>query len=332
MENKMLEDNQNTVPYVKWSRDVSTFNEFIRGYREITGHKMGGTKDVSKYTDPTVKAVLSVQEGDNLASLPHRISLFNFKIGNPITSHGCICRCQNGEDPPEYLLIYREIGFEYIDFISGNYRDSSLYFLIDGLSERERKRLLENEFFTLWNDLYHRETEGEVYNYALSKFLSIRPYLPELFSLVPHNEKNYSLWSFPKGRVNYIDEVTESPIACALREFTEETGGFQLSMKYLIRPNPIIERYLGSNSKNYQTNYFIFNVKNKGDLVKTIPSSHESEAYQIKWMNLQECYSNLIEPRYRLLEMIEEELPSLNYCELNPFWSQPDESYDIFYS
>lgn len=320
------------VPYVRWSRDVSGFRNFMENYRRIIGKKMGGTRDVSRHQDPTLKAVLSVGEQDSLLGLPHRITLFNFKIGNPITSYGCICRYQEDkEKEPEYLLVSKNIGFEYIDFIAGNYRDSSLYFLLGGLSEDERQRILNCQFPVLWNDLYNREADGETFNYALGKFSIIKPFLSSLFEILPHDKNHYSLWSFPKGRVNYQEEIAESPINCALREFSEETGGLELKMEYLIRSNPIIERYLGSNSKNYQTNYFIFNSPERFEIPQ-LPATCESS--QVKWMTMSQCRQVLIEPRLKIIEMVEEEINQLSSHEirLNPFWKLPDESYDIFYS
>lgn len=317
------------VPYVRWTRDVSQFRRFISEYRKITGYKLGGSKAVTKYFDATLKLVMSIDKTDAIESMPHRITLFNFKIGNPITSHGCICRFHGDISEPEYLLIYREVSFEYIDFISGNYRNSSLYFLFQGLSPKEREKILSSSFDELWHELYHRDADGNAYQYAASRFKIIQPFLAQLLPILTYDINSRCFWSFPKGRVNYIDEITESPIKCALREFKEETGGLELDLDCLVRSNPIIERYLGSNSKNYQTNYFIFNLKQKLQL-KDPSEAVLSECTEVRWMTLSQCKENLIEPRYKILQMIEDS--QMEYTELNPFWNLADSSYDMFYS
>ncbi|CAN5887146.1 hypothetical protein BH23THE1_BH23THE1_34130 [soil metagenome] len=349
---------------VKWIPSIEGFNQFVKDYREIIGCSLGGTR-ISRYnyTDPTIAKVLSVGLYDNRSSLPQRISLSNFKIGTPITSFGGIYR-YSGEHEPEYLLIKRNDSVSYIDLVRGNYRESQLFFMIQDLPLIERERLLAyaNDYDTLWVDLHMKPAEGDVYEFGKEAFVKISPYLSKLFEkIAPLDPDGKFLWLFPKGRPDWsttadsssIDDsdgqlspankfnrtlVPESPFECALREFKEETNGIDLlttNESQLVFPEPLVERYLGSNSKNYQTNYFVFQTNTKPEITQfstvdtPIRQISTGEVSVIKWVPLSELSNYLRPSRVELINYIETYLPDTSPPEINPVWKYPAEINDF---
>lgn len=337
----------NSLFTVKWSPSINGFFEFIKKYREIMGIELGGTrKSRYKYTDPTVSKVLSVGLDDDLSSLPQRVSLSNFNIGPPIASYGCIYRYQ-GENEPEYLLIRRCDSVSYIDLIRSNYRESQLFFMIGELPNIERKRLMEYDFDVLWYDLHRKPAEGEIYDFAKEAFRKISPHFQTLFDLIPSNdpEGTYS-WLFPKGKPDYtsIDDgkdvkmIPESPFASALREFTEETNGLNVIEEDLLLQDPLVERFLGSNSKNYQTTYFVFGTDNRPEIspleyISTnIREVSTAEVSEICWVPLSQIDRYLRPARQDLIRHIERKLTETDYVQpvrVRSIWKSPAEINDL---
>jgi 8-oxo-dGTP pyrophosphatase MutT (NUDIX family) len=339
-------DPQLHVPFsVKWMPRMEGFFQFIKQYRKITGTSLGGSrKSRYSYSDPTLGQVLSVGTNDDRSSLPHRISLSNFHLGPPITSYGCIYRYVPNNQQPHYLLIQRKDSVSYIDLIHGNYRESQLYFMLQDISEVERERVLTYDYDILWHDLHSTPAEGDSYQYGKEIFEKIKPHLKELFAEVPTADPlDRNLWLFPKGKINWKDlpdtentKGPESPFECALREFTEETNGIDLmktnaTLRYT---DPIVERYLGSNSKNYQTDYFVFNQEDEGELPTITPFSVEQtpirelsvgEIQRIKWVTLDELDQYLRPERQQLVEYIENNIPEENVDTVSEIWKYPAE-------
>ena len=116
-------------------------------------------------------------------------------------------------------------------------------------------------------------------------FTQIIDILPKLFDILPSiNSDGKNQWIFPKGRIDYqynFDNknnilVQESPLECALREFTEETGGLIADKDWSIFENPIDETYIGSNSKNYTSRYFVLECPEKLHVIKKINSNENN--------------------------------------------------------
>lgn len=344
---------------VKWTHPILGFNQFVQDYRDIIGYPLGGSRVCRHhYTDVTISKVLSVGPSDNRSSLPQRISLSNFKIGAPITSDGCIYRYIdpiNGLEP-EYLLIKRDDSVSYIDLVRGNYRESQLFFMIQELPLNARDRLLTyaDDYDTLWVDLHMKVANGDTYEFGKEAFIKIAPHFKELFELIPSVDPDgIFLWGFPKGRPQWSDNsdssliynldetskpsrtiIPESPFECALREFYEETNGISLQNQTLLFSEPIIERFLGSNSKNYQTDYFVFQTNIKHELkqfeTKDTPIRKIStdEVSEIKWVKLSELSQYLRSERLELVNYIETHLPLTNPTEVNSIWKCPTDMID----
>ena len=334
---------------VKWTPPIDGFNQFIQDYRNIIGCPLGGSRVCRhQYTDITISKVLSVGPSDNRSSLPQRISLSNFKIGTPITSYGGILRFFDSESEPEYLLIKSDDSGSYIDLVRGNYRESQLFFMIQELSlnERDRLQVYANDYDNLWIDRHMKIANGDTYEFGKEAFIKIAPHFKELFKLVPSvDPEGKFLFGFPKGRPEWSDNsdleksnrtiIPESPFQCALREFNEESNGIDLLTSNLLYPEPIIEKFLGTNSKNYQTDYFVFQTNIKHELKQfetqdtPIRKVSTDEISEIKWVKLSELSQYLRSERLELVNYIETHLPLTNPSEVNSIWKCPTDMNDF---
>lgn len=326
--------------FVEWSPPINEFRKFIATYRRIMNCPLGGTrKSRQEYKHPTITTVLSVGSGDQIQSLPQRVCLSSFRLEPAITSHGCIYRAREG---PHYLIVKHRDSPSYVEFIRGNYRESYLYFMIQELTSEERARLHSHTFEELWNDLHPSSTglySSEFQQMAQEKFTRIQPHLEELFAIVPSiDPSGKHLWVFPKGRPNWLsgeqvvpedDEeldyvkkdaklIPEAPFDCAVREFREETNGLDPTVQgKLLLDGPVVEQYLGSNSKHYQTNYFVFETDRPIELepfpkvntgVREVPDEEVSE---MKWVSVFDLPNYLRPERLRLVEYIEKIRPEI---------------------
>ena len=328
---------------VNWSPSIDGFFSFTKQYRKIISYNMGGTHISSqKYNDKTVGTVLSVGAKDSKRSFPQRVTLTNFNLGPPITSYGCIYRYHpSNSKESEYLIVKRTDSVNYADIIRGNYRESQLFFMLQGLNNNERERLLKYNFDTLWEDLHGKDAEGDAYEYGKQTFSIISPHLKQLFGLVPSTDPTGKyLCLFPKGRPNYKQSedrlIPESPVECSFREFEEETNGIKLIEKDILMSSPISENFLGSNSKNYQTIYFVCqtNVKTnitQFDMIETpFRQVSSGEVGNIAWIPYSKLKDFLRSDRLKLVDYVEQYSPILPDKYINPIWKNPTDTIEPF--
>jgi ADP-ribose pyrophosphatase YjhB (NUDIX family) len=212
---------------------------------------------------------------------------------------GIIC-FRNKGNKIEYLCICRKDSLGYIDFIRGKY---SLYDkeyiqnLINEMTESEKKRLLTEDFATLWKSLWgsfaslqYRSEERQASDKfkQLKRGIIINKLMNNSYNLESLiNDCSYSWdtpeWGFPKGKRNY----QETDFKCAIREFYEETGYSNDDINILINVVPYEEIFIGSNLKTYKHKYYI--AKFRGD--ETTGNFQKSEISDMKWFTFEECKS-----------------------------------------
>lgn len=295
--------------------DVNKYIDFISLFRKLIKIDMGGSKIISNNYPKTCKAVLTIDKDDDYLNLPFRIPLSSFKIGPPIVSYGIILRHKS-----EYLVVHRKESIEYIDFIRGNYKMSHLYLLLQGISNYERNKIINNDFDTLWTDHCGKPPSGDPFLHAVKLFNQVKDILPELFdSVISDNPDGKNQYIFPKGRLEYqyTNDTTncnmdESPIECALREFTEESGGLIANISWNLFPNPVDETYVGSNSKNYTTRYFIFEA----------PEKLNTDNIDISWVHFNDIKNIIIPRKCDIISFIEDNIliNGCNTSDINPIW------------
>ncbi len=182
----------------------------------------------------------------------------------PTLSYG-IAAVRKGEYEYEYLLIRRRDSLGYVDFLRGKYSLADgkyIRTLLESMTRTELTRLLTRPFDTLWTDLWNGqntrqfrlECEG-----ARRTFESLRAtgdvhgktlqrYIAEVETAWTEPE-----WGFPKGRRS----ASETELACAIREFAEETGLPTKDLHVRTTMAPEMEEYVGSNNITYKHVYYI---------------------------------------------------------------------------
>lgn len=195
---------------------------------------------------------------------------------HPVSSFGIICyRFDEAKKRPEYLMVQRKDSLCYVEFMLGKYKiDNAPYLcmMFSSMTIAERERLLTDmSFEDLWKDLWQVQscnTYMKEYYDAHRKFHALRagfemepgakPWSIARLVAETHTDIRYDEpeWGFPKGRRN----LTETDVACALREFAEETG---LTADHVVLRDdlrPVEETFTGSNHQVYRHMYFIARV------------------------------------------------------------------------
>jgi 8-oxo-dGTP pyrophosphatase MutT (NUDIX family) len=174
----------------------------------------------------------------------------------------------------EYLFIRRKNSLNYIEFIRGKYNLSDFDYLQNALhflTVHEKIKIQNNDFDTLWNELWdsnHNKNQKE-YNESKHKFDSLRQgfYIIkneiriwiQFDNIIKDTFFNYEEpeWGFPKGR----REEDEKNIDSAKREFQEETNLKEEDYK-IIHISPQEETYMATNSIKYRHIYYISQIYN----------------------------------------------------------------------
>jgi len=210
----------------------------------------------------------------------------------PITSYG-ILAYKKEKDELKYLLVQRKDTIGYIDFIRGKYPQlpeglKLLKILFGEMTYTEKHRILTLSFDKLWTDLWIcKDSRAFLNDYALAK----KKYEKlDILNLVLDNLEN-SKWNtneycIAKGRRNNAESI----IACAIREFSEETGYNIHDIKIKNNGKYIEEYFIGSNGISYKHIYYIAEINPN----KNIPEinknniSQVGEIKNVKWFNYKE--------------------------------------------
>tara|TARA_A100001015_G_scaffold321386_1_gene451862 strand:+ start:2633 stop:3421 length:789 start_codon:yes stop_codon:yes gene_type:complete len=226
----------------------------------------------------------------------------------PITSIGMIA-FRKKNDKYEFLMICRKETLGYMDFIRGKYSLNNKNYIMNMINQmtlHEKSMLLNNDFRTLWKNIWNEDKTQykQEYNTSHEKFMMLK-------EGITINDESYNLdmlikesnsewvepeWGFPKGRRN----LHEKDYDCALREFCEETGYNSSQIQNIQNVMPIFELFTGSNYKSYKHKYFLVYMKNN------CKSSgfQESEVSNMKWMTIDECLTNIRDYNLEKIQMI----------------------------
>ena len=227
------------------------------------------------------------------------------KCRNPVTSYGIIL-LKKIENEYKILMINRKDSLCYIDFLRGKYSINNykyIQILIDKCSITEKQNLLNKDFNELWKKMWLIEKIDNKfmndYNKGKDKFNKLKNgYMIDdkeinLKNLIDNSKTEFqcSEWEFPKGRRN--DNETNKN--CAIREFGEETGYEYKDYELIINIIPFVENYLGENKVRYRHIYYIGNLLDYDKVLKIDKNnmSQYLEVSDIKWMNKEECLSNI---------------------------------------
>lgn len=195
----------------------------------------------------------------------------------------------------EYLLIRRRNSLNYVEFIRGKYDINNLDYIeksINFITNIEKENIKNNDFNTLWKDLWGNNNNNTEYKESMEKFnllksgYNIKKNDINLFInleiLINDSIYNFSEpeWGFPKGRRN----LKEKNIDCAKREFEEETTIDNNDIN-IVNITPVEEVFIASNNLKYKHIYYISQIKNKNMELKLDSNNidQKMEIGDIRW-------------------------------------------------
>lgn len=265
---------------------------------------------------------------------PFRISLSSYDKG-AITSYGCILQHRD-----RFCCLKKMFTNEYTELIRGTFRTSHLYWLFSNLSTDERRIICTETFSQQWQNHCGKDAVGEPYEYALSRWKKLAPHFSTLFNEFPSfDPEGKSRWLWHKGRLDFhpcrnerwshsptlnvsedpIQKV-ETPLECALREFTEESNGYEIKEEWSISSSPLREIYLGSNSKEYLTNYFCFRAPDNYEFSKETKDDLPEGSH---WLTKEEIVKEF--PKRRLSLFLSFDWNGANYVSVDDEWKKIQE-------
>ena len=231
--------------------------------------------------------------------------------------------------PIQFLLICRKDSLAFVEFIRGKYSlteelygksashtagnsphkcgESETYLgsLLRGMTMAEHVKLLTLSFADLWRSVWGDTSKNHKSDYEQSekKFEVLRPQLAALTAKYATTWTEPE-WGFPKGRRN----PHETDIACALREFHEETGLRRENLDILQNTETIEENFMGSNRIHYCHKYYIAHCDLSGDLVLNKDNPHMArEVSDLQWLTLDQALAKIrpdnVEKREILLKV-----------------------------
>ena len=240
-------------------------------------------------------------------------SVYNFcnncgKLGHafnqckkPITSIGTIAYKRDTRDDAEkYLLICRKDTLGFVDFMRGKYPlydKKYIQNIVDEMTNDEKRRLITYDFDQLWKQLWG-DTIGIQYRgeetISRNKFGNIKIGIiidnqtHTIETIIKSSPTSWiePEWGFPKGRRNY----KEKDVACAMREFEEETGYSSSDVILVQNLLPFEEVFTGSNNKSYKHCYYLAKMIANTDATQVF---QETEVSAISWATYDEAITKI---------------------------------------
>ena len=207
----------------------------------------------------------------------------------------------------EYLMINRQHSLGYVEFMRGKYPVHNYDYLINIFNEmtiEEKDKIKVSTFSLLWRDLWgdhigqqyrnEEKTSREKFNIlklgvdigATKDRYSLDKLIESSNNLVQWSDTE---WGFPKGRRNF----QEKDLACAYREFEEETGYTKKHLFLIQNVMPFEEIFTGSNMKSYKHKYFLAYMEPESSQCVFPAEYHSSEVGEMKWLSYGECIERM---------------------------------------
>ena len=210
-------------------------------------------------------------------------------------SYNTLYKSNNMYPKTKFLMIQRKDTMGFTDFVRGKYPDDEneiakiLPIFLNEMTQQEKQNLLTKSFLDIWQSLWiNHESKcyKNEYDLAYKKFQKLN--IPELVKNSNVTFK-YQEFGFPKGRRN----MKETNIACAEREFFEETGYDKNTYDFIKNYPTILEEFVGTNGIKYRHIYYL--VKMKADIsppkIDYKNKIQTGEVQNIGWFTYEECMS-----------------------------------------
>jgi 8-oxo-dGTP pyrophosphatase MutT (NUDIX family) len=182
----------------------------------------------------------------------------------------------------------------FAEFMRGKYDPQDIDYvstLVKNMTLKEQASVASDSFESLWRQMWGDDRMTSDYVQSRERFHQL-----DRMSLMRKNISEYTEpeWGFPKGR----RMRGESDLACALREFDEETNIPRDS--FVVLKNMILtETFMGLNNVQYKHVYFVALLK-QPDLVNVgqkLTPVQRREISGIGWKTFQEAES-LVRPHH----------------------------------
>jgi len=230
---------------------------------------------------------------------------------SPVTSYGIIAvrylnnntnlysknNITNFNDQIQYLVIQRKDSLSFVEFIRGKYNpneDEYIGRLLRGMTQAEQELIRKKTFDELWKGVWGESSTVRShktdYDTSQKKFELITG--DKLQRLLEENPTKWTEpeWGFPKGRRN----PHETDLACAIREFQEETALKRNDFTIIQNALPISETFFGSNQIHYCHKYYIAVCHKDIEVVMNMENPHMArEIGAIQWCSLDEALTKI---------------------------------------
>lgn len=194
----------------------------------------------------------------------------------------------------KFLMIQRKDTMGYIDFVRGKYPEHDLEekarllsVCLHEMTSQEKHNLLTKTFDEIWSELWLNHNSKcfkNEYEMAKRKFTNL-----DVHALVRNSETffDFQEFGFPKGRRN----MRENNIACAEREFYEETGYDKSCYEFIKNYPTVHEEFLGTNGIRYRHIYYLVKMKDNipPPMIDATNIVQTGEVQNIGWLTYDEC-------------------------------------------
>lgn len=213
----------------------------------------------------------------------------------PKRSYGLILYACNTD---KWLLIKEKYTPFFTLIMHGLYRDSSLPFLLDGITagELELLKILQQNYTkleSLYGQMFTNKKEMACPSYTYSRLQS--PTMLSQLKKERDNRKEY--WSFPSGKPIY----NEDSFFCAVRECQEETG-IRIDLNNCIVGNSVIENIALISGGLLCKTYWPVILPSESKLPNI--STAQNEVDEARWMTNEDAKLVLSNSKYQLLQNI----------------------------
>ncbi len=217
---------------------------------------------------------------------------------DPVLSCGILlvgnARLPVAPEQTSVLMIRRKDSMSFAEFLRGKYDPTNIPYigtLVKNMTLKEQVAIATEPFETLWKNLWGDDRSSSDFQTSKERFYSL-----DRMALLRENLSEYTEpeWGFPKGR----RMRGETDLACAVREFTEETNIPRDA--YVLLNNILLEEtFTGLNGVRYKHIYYVALLKHPElvNLTQKFTPMQRREISGIAWKSMLEANS-LIRPHH----------------------------------
>ena len=195
-------------------------------------------------------------------------------------------------DNTRILMIRRKDSMSFAEFMRGKYDPEDIPYvstLVKNMTLKEQAAVASDSFEALWRHMWGDDRMTSDYAQSREKFNTL-----DRVSLMRNNISEYTEpeWGFPKGR----RMRGESDLACAIREFDEETNIPRDA--FVVLKNMILtETFMGLNNVQYKHVYFVALLKHDVSINQKLTPVQRREISGIGWKTFEEA-EGLVRPHH----------------------------------